>query len=96
MNNLTIQLFASIATCVLSINAAADSCVGDLNGDHAVSGSDLGTLLGQWGQPGSGDLDGNGVVGGSDLGLLLGDWGNALPPSQAGPLCWKLNPIQPW
>jgi len=75
MNNLTIQLCASIATCALSINTAAESCVGDLNADHAVTGSDLGTLLGQWGQPGSGDLDGNGEVGGSDLGLLLGGWG---------------------
>ena len=41
-----------------------------------VSGSDLGLLLGEWGQCGScdADLNGDGTVSGADLGLLLGRW----------------------
>jgi hypothetical protein len=58
-------------------NAAAvtvDTCVGDLNGDRVVNGSDLGLLIGAWGT-GQYDRDGDGVVTGQDLGLLLGSWG---------------------
>ncbi|MCA9285241.1 MAG: S8 family serine peptidase [Phycisphaerales bacterium] len=55
--------------------ACGAACEGDLNGDGAVDGADLGALLGQWGGPGSADLDGNGTVDGADLGLLLGNWG---------------------
>jgi hypothetical protein len=54
---------------------AAPSCVGNLNGDSAVDGSDLGLLLGQWGGAGSADLDGNGLVNGADFGVLLAQWG---------------------
>lgn len=53
----------------------ADACLGDLDGDGAVGGSDLGQLLGGWGSAGTGDLDNDGTVGGSDLGMLLGAWG---------------------
>jgi hypothetical protein len=60
-------------------NGTPDPCEppaisGDLNGDGAVNGADLGILLSQWGGPGSGDLDGDGVVGGADLGALLAFW----------------------
>ena len=52
------------------------SCVGDLNGDGTVDGSDLATLLASWGQAGSPhDLDGDGVVGGSDLAAIIAAWG---------------------
>lgn len=53
------------------------SCVADLDGDGAVSGSDLGLLLTEWGCAGSclADIDGDGAVSGSDLGLLLAEWG---------------------
>jgi hypothetical protein len=51
------------------------ACTGDLDGDGAVGGADLGLLLGNWGLPGIGDLNGNGTVDGADLGALLGDWG---------------------
>ncbi|MEY4229007.1 MAG: hypothetical protein RLZ84_1599, partial [Actinomycetota bacterium] len=46
----------------------------DLDGDGAVSGSDLGLMLGAWGPcgPCPADLDADGTVSGSDLGLLLG------------------------
>ncbi len=50
-------------------------CTGDLNGDGAVDGADLGLLLGGWGSGGTGDLNGDGNVDGADLGLLLGAWG---------------------
>jgi hypothetical protein len=52
------------------------TCVGDLNGDGAVDGSDLAALLAAWGQSNSPhDLDGDGVVGGSDLAAILAAWG---------------------
>lgn len=47
--------------------------LGDMNGDGAVDGGDLGLLLGFWGGPG-GDLDGDRTTDGADLGLLLGSW----------------------
>jgi hypothetical protein len=50
-------------------------CVGDLNGDGAVDGGDLGVLLSGWGGTGAADLNGDGVVDGADLGVLLGAWG---------------------
>ena len=55
-------------------------CTGDLNGNGAVNGEDLGLLLAAWG-PGAGpaDLDRDGAVGGSDLGLLLSAWGACVP-----------------
>ncbi|MCA9284330.1 MAG: hypothetical protein KDA22_03895 [Phycisphaerales bacterium] len=51
----------------------------DLNADGFVDGTDLGLLLGAWGDCVAadccfGDLSGDGSVGGADLGLLLGDW----------------------
>ncbi|MBM4114001.1 MAG: hypothetical protein FJ253_11645 [Phycisphaerae bacterium] len=48
----------------------------DLDGDGVVDGSDLGTLLGQWGEcPGcTADFNDDGVVDGDDLGALLGAW----------------------
>lgn len=53
----------------------------DLDGDGAVTGADLGLLLGQWGVctpgPCTADLDRDGSVTGGDLGLLLGNWGIA-------------------
>ncbi len=53
---------------------------GDINGDGAVDGADLGLLLGAWGNCAScascaADLNGNCVVDGADLGILLGNWG---------------------
>jgi hypothetical protein len=47
----------------------------DLNGDGVVNGTDLGRMLGGWGQPGATDLNGDGVTNGTDMGLMLGDWG---------------------
>ena len=55
--------------------ACAQGCTGDLNGDRTVDGADLGTLLGNWGEPGNGDFNGDGTVDGGDLGVMLGAWG---------------------
>lgn len=68
------------ATVSLSWSVEGASCLGDLNGDGAVNGADLGDLLAAWGQEGGApDLDGSGQVGGADLGLLLGAWGACDP-----------------
>lgn len=49
---------------------------GDLNGDGAIDGADLGILLTQWGfVHSSADLNGDGVVDGADLGRLITFWG---------------------
>ncbi len=60
-------------------NGELDVCLPspDLNGDGTVDGGDLGTLLSQWGGPGSADLNGDGTVDGEDLGMLLASWGRA-------------------
>ncbi|HMN95204.1 MAG TPA: hypothetical protein PKC43_02455 [Phycisphaerales bacterium] len=52
------------------------TCFGDLDGNLAVDGADLGILLASWGPgPGCADLDGNGIVDGADLGVLLSRFG---------------------
>ncbi len=53
------------------------TCLGDIDGDGIIGGSDLGTLLAEW-QCGTGcdsDIDQNGIVDGGDIGLLLASWG---------------------
>ena len=52
----------------------ASACPADLDGDGAVSASDLSALLGSWGSAG-GDIDGDGTTSASDLSALLGAWG---------------------
>lgn len=56
----------------------------DINGDGMVDATDLGLLLGAWGECASdgmdlcaADLDGDGAVTGADLGVLLSAWGRA-------------------
>lgn len=50
-------------------------CPGDVDGDGAVGGIDLGVLLSDWGGPGMADFDDDGIVSGIDLGILLAAWG---------------------
>jgi agmatine deiminase len=54
-----------------------DDCTGDFDGNGAVDGADLATLLGAWGPCGgcAADFDDNGSVDGADLAVLLGAWG---------------------
>ena len=50
----------------------------DLDGDGSVGGTDLATLLADWGCSGSdcpGDVDCNGFVNGEDLARVLANWG---------------------
>ena len=57
-----------VATC-------EQTCEGDVNSDAYVDGTDLGSLLGQWGTQGTCDFNADGVVDGNDLGMLLAAWG---------------------
>ena len=54
------------------------SVLGDLNGDSAVNGADLGLLLAAWGDCAGAscteDINNDGTVDGGDLGLLLSAW----------------------
>jgi hypothetical protein len=69
---------ASGAESDANLNGLPDSCErpGDLDGDGAVTPTDLGLLLGRFGEgPGLGDLTDDGAVDAADIGVLLGDWG---------------------
>ena len=56
-------------------------CIGDIDTDGTINGSDLGVLLAYWGPTTKAaasiacDLNVDGVVNGSDLGILLAYWG---------------------
>jgi len=55
---------------------ASTPCAGDIDGDGAVGGSDLGLLIGAWGTTECrADINGDGTVNGQDIGLLIGAWG---------------------
>lgn len=65
--------------------ASCDCLAGDLNGDCAIDGADLGVLLGAWGSAGaSGDITGDGAVDGADLGAMLSNWGPCPAASSCG------------
>lgn len=57
------------------VDRCAPLCPGDTNADKRVDGSDLVTLLSQFGQPGIADFDQSGTVNGSDLTVLLANFG---------------------
>jgi hypothetical protein len=66
-----------VCECASNPGLAA-CCAGNLNGDPAVDGADLGILLNAWGAcpaPCAADLNRDGFVDGADLGALLGNWG---------------------
>ncbi|MEY3021099.1 MAG: hypothetical protein RIS86_295, partial [Planctomycetota bacterium] len=60
------------------VDEAPAPCVGDIDGDGVVGGSDLAAILGAWGSGNApaADLDGDGLVTGADLSIVLGAWGN--------------------
>jgi sugar lactone lactonase YvrE len=73
-------------------DGCGDACdsdlVCDIDGDGAVAGSDLSTILGQFGgAPGtpSADCDGDGAVAGSDLSLAIAQFGRFTGPSGLPP-----------
>ena len=53
-------------------------CPADYDGDGAVGGTDLTTLLAAWGTP-AGDIDGDSNTSGTDLTTLLAAWGPCAP-----------------
>lgn len=59
----------------IKLGEQASSCPADLNGDDEVSGTDLATLLAQWGTSGSADINGDGTVSATDLSAVLAAWG---------------------
>ncbi len=57
-------------------SSTPNSCPADLNNDHVVDGSDLSTLLADWGCTAcTSDLTGDGAVDGADLSVTLSGWG---------------------
>jgi hypothetical protein len=49
-----------------------------VNGDGAVDGSDLASVLGAWGTgAGPADVNGDGMVNAADLAALLAAWGSS-------------------
>lgn len=64
-------------SCDLII-ASIVPCVGDFDGDGAVTFTDMVEILANWGDDSGSpaDLDGNGTVGFTDLTLLLAHWGD--------------------
>jgi len=62
-------------TWASALGQLSEPCVGDLDGDGAVGGADLGILLSDWGGDTAADLNNDDVVDGADLGMLLGAWG---------------------
>ena len=62
---------------------------GDVDGDGFVDGSDLNTIVSNWGLTGAtraqGDLTGEGKVGGLDYNQVLSNWGAGTPPTETIP-----------
>ena len=76
MGHASTGLCAALLASALAASASAQApCLGDLNSDRVVDGTDLGVLLSQWGGAGSADLNADGFVDGVDLGVLLAGWG---------------------
>jgi hypothetical protein len=56
-----------------------EPCHADLDGDGFIGQSDLGILIGAYGQSDEGDIDGDGDTDQADLGALLGVYGQDCP-----------------
>lgn len=59
----------------IQIGEGATSCPADFNDDDEVNGTDLATLLAQWGTDGSADINDDGTVNAVDLSSVLAAWG---------------------
>lgn len=62
---------------------SGQTILGDLSGDLIVDATDLGVLIGSFGQPGAGepaDLNGDGIIDAADLGLMITVFGDSLGP----------------
>jgi len=87
-----------IVLASLTVRQVAAQCPGDMNGDAAVDGADLGALLTNWGGvEGQADINGDGVVDGADLGILLTSWGSCIiVPSWATLIEAQPDPAVVW
>lgn len=66
---------ASPSISFASVGPGAPACAAaDFNCDGFVNGTDLATLLSQWGTAGSADINQDGTVNGPDLAALLAGW----------------------
>jgi hypothetical protein len=77
-------LLVPVTDCALPL------CVGDINDDDTVNGTDLAILLAAWGVCTGAyncpaDADCNGVVNGTDLAMLLANWGSCFSFAPGGP-----------
>jgi poly(3-hydroxybutyrate) depolymerase len=67
------RFFSQIA----SSSMGCASCAGDVNGDGAIDGGDLGIVLSGWGSADPiADIDADGTADGADLAIVLASWGN--------------------
>ena len=74
------MLLAMLASVLLLPLSASADCLGDLDGDGRVNGTDLGLMLGVWNTGDqAADLDGDGTVDGADFGILLTAFGTNDP-----------------
>ncbi|MFO0782106.1 MAG: hypothetical protein U0636_00290 [Phycisphaerales bacterium] len=65
-----------MCSSAFSLGNSTCFCAGDYDQSGTVDGSDLGVLLGQWGNfTSTYDLNGDNFVDGTDLGILLSYWG---------------------
>ena len=63
-------------TLVVTYDGGEPACLGDLDGDGVVGGTDLAGILGYWGSDNpTFDLDESGTVDGADLTMVLAQWG---------------------
>jgi len=76
--------FADLRDIALGVSQDADGdgvpdeclvCLGDLNGDHLISGLDLSVILANWGRAGPSDINNDGTTNGLDLAVVLAGWG---------------------
>ncbi|MDA0802993.1 MAG: hypothetical protein O2819_04460 [Planctomycetota bacterium] len=74
----TSDIYAARQNADGSLGPPDNGVLGDIDGDGAVSGSDLALLLSAWGQSGgaagAADIDGSGLVDAGDLSILLAAW----------------------
>lgn len=63
------------AIATIQLGPTPPACPADLNDDGEINGTDLATLLAQWGTNGSADINGDGTVNATDLSSILAAWG---------------------
>ena len=91
-------MLAALMLCLIPTESLRADCPADLDGSGAVSGSDLGLFLAEWGALGGpADFNDDGIVDGADMGTLLSSWG--LCPCEEGieytPIHDGSEPLEP-